>query len=105
MWKYQKALTLFEQSLAIENKQLTKILPSLTEEQKVNFLKLNASSYEKYDALVLDYPQNKSASKKYSIKSLTNFEIIELLKIKLSQNTSDFDFESLQKKWQMDLIL
>lgn len=69
MGQYQKALKLFDQSLEIENKQLTKILPSLTEEQKVNFLKLNASSYEIYDALVLDYPQNKSASKKYSLNN------------------------------------
>ena len=67
--QHKKALTLYEQSLAIENKQLTKILPSLTEEQKVNFLKLNASSYEIFDALVLDYPQNKSESKKYSLKN------------------------------------
>ena len=69
MGQYNKAIPLFEQSLAIENKQLTKILPSLTEELKVNFLKLNASSYEQYDALVLDYPQNKSASKKYSLNN------------------------------------
>jgi tetratricopeptide (TPR) repeat protein len=69
MGQYQKAIKLFDQSLVIENKQLTKILPSLTEEQKVNFLKLNASSYEIYDALVLDYPQNKSASKKYSLNN------------------------------------
>ena len=62
MGQYQKALKLFEQSLSIENKQLTKILPSLTEEQKVNFLKLNASYYEIYDALVLNYNQTKAAS-------------------------------------------
>lgn len=69
MGQYRKALKLFDQSLAIENKQLAKILPSLTEEQKVNFLKLNASSYEIYDALVLDDPQNKSVSKKYSLNN------------------------------------
>jgi tetratricopeptide (TPR) repeat protein len=69
MGQYQKALTLFDQSLAIENEQLTKILPSLTEEQKVNFLKLNASSYEIYDALVLNFPQTKSAS---TISSINN---------------------------------
>ena len=69
MGQYQKALTLFDQSLTIENKQLTKILPSLTEEQKVNFLKLNAGSYEIYDALILDHPQNKTTSTKSSINN------------------------------------
>ena len=69
MGQFQKALPLYEQSLAIENKQLTKILPSLTEEQKMNFLKLYESSYAIYDALVLDYHQNKSESKKYSLNN------------------------------------
>jgi tetratricopeptide (TPR) repeat protein len=69
MGQYKKALTLFEQSLAIENKQLTILLPSLSEEQKVNFLKLNASSYEIYDALVLNYSNNNTASKKSSINN------------------------------------
>jgi tetratricopeptide (TPR) repeat protein/CHAT domain-containing protein len=69
MGQHKKAFPLYEQSLAIENKQLTKILPSLTEEQKVNFLKLHASSYEIFDALVLDYPQNKYESKKFSLNN------------------------------------
>jgi tetratricopeptide (TPR) repeat protein len=69
MGQYQKALTLFDQSLAIENIQLTKILPSLTEEQKINFLKLHSSSYEMYDALVLDFPRYKAQSTKISFNN------------------------------------
>ena len=67
--QFKKALSLFEQSFSIENKQLTINLPSLTEEQKVNLLKLNTSFYEMYDALVLDFPQYKSNSTKTSINN------------------------------------
>jgi len=69
MGQLNKSMPLFEQSLAIQNKQLTLILPSLSEEQKFNFLKLHASSYEMYDALVLNYPHYKSLSTKYSINN------------------------------------
>ena len=64
-----KAIPLMEQSLTIENKQLRVILPSLSEEQKINFLKLHSSSYEMYDALVLDYPRYKAQSTKTSFNN------------------------------------
>jgi CHAT domain-containing protein len=69
MGQLNKAMPLIEQSLTIENKQLSVILPSLSEEQKINFLKLNASSYEMYDALVLDFPRFRAQSIKTSLNN------------------------------------
>jgi CHAT domain-containing protein/Tfp pilus assembly protein PilF len=69
MGQLNKAMPLIEQSLTIENKQLSVILPSLSEEQKLNFLKLHASSYEMYDAFVLDFPRLRAQSTKTSLNN------------------------------------
>jgi tetratricopeptide (TPR) repeat protein len=69
MGQFNKAMPFIEQSLTIENKQLSVILPSLSEEQKINFLKLHASSYEMYDAFVLNFPRFRAQSTKTSLNN------------------------------------
>jgi tetratricopeptide (TPR) repeat protein/CHAT domain-containing protein len=67
--QFDKSFYFQIQCLQIKNRRFFNILPSLSEEQKVFYLKLNASSYEIYDALIFDRSSIKDASSEYSFNN------------------------------------